>query len=374
MTIEALDSTNQYASVSMISVGVAALGDNISHAESDTNTQATLTDLSSLSAGGLTLQATGADSNFASSVSGTGGVIAGAAANASTLDNSTTIASTVTDGSSPAWLIDAPTGSVDIAASHTAQFNGSVDSTQASLAGLSGSSLTHTVTSTVAAELGADTKLDAENLTIDAENTTINPFAYSPSDLNDPLPDLNSGSGGLFNASAGTISVTINPTTTASIGQDSYVHLLAPASGVSTLLVQAHNTTTADEYAVLNAGGAVEVAEADALVSVNSVTNVDFGQDSNIIVDIGDIAAGAWSDANLDVRSADTTYGLAGAPAGKAYADYTGSNALTVGQNVRLEATDGIDPADGSNSLRWHGDPGGGRQSHRRPGDPGHQQ
>ena len=356
IAIKAAQITGQRATAVMISVGAVALGDNISKADSNTVTTAILTDLGGLTAGALTLSANSVDNNDAEATAGTGGIIAGAAANASTSTRATTIATTVTDDASP-WLIAVIGGAVDISASHVANFTGFVDSTQASLAGLSGSSLTHDVSSQVVAHLGDDTDLRATNLTIDAENHTHNYFRYAGlagepvgADPDNAGWDVNSGAGGLFNAAAATAAITVTQITDASIGSSPDVHLLAPVAPgeVSTLLISAHNTAVVHEKSKVDAGGAIELAETDTFITVNDTATAGVGDTGNVLVDIGDIRIAAWGDADLNARSVSTTDGLAGAPTGKAYANYTGANTVAVGGNLRLEATDGLDPTDGS--------------------------
>ena len=273
--VTATNTTDQSATVGMISVGGVALGADTANADSNTTTHATLTDLVALTAADLTLSATNHDGNFASSTAGTGGIIAGAAALATTNATASTQATTVTDNNTP-WLIDTIGGLTDIEANHTDAFGGSVDSTQASLAGASGAILTHTVNSTVTARLGDSTRLDSTNLTIGAENSADHAFALDSG--GNQIADLNSASGGLLDGSAGVITVNVSPVTDAAIGQDAQVHLIAPATGVSTLSVHAHNETTAQEYAVLNAGGAIAIAEADTFLNIGGQTSVELGQ------------------------------------------------------------------------------------------------
>ena len=83
-------------------------------------------------------------------------------------------------------------------------------------------------------------------------------------------------------------------------------------------------------------------------MTVVDTASVSFGDHSSSVVDIGNVEAGAWGNADIDVNVAATTYGLAGAPSGKGYANVTAINTLYVGVDTRVEASDGIDPVDGT--------------------------
>ncbi len=102
--------------------------------------------------------------------------------------------------------------------------------------------------------------------------------------------------------------------TNASIGDYSDVHLLAPLSGVSLLFVEAYNEAIVHEKVKMDSGGAVAVAEADAITSVTDTATTSFGAHSSSVVDVGDVEAAAWGNADINSISAVTTYGLAGAP------------------------------------------------------------
>ena len=361
LSVQALDTSNQYASVSGIAAaGLLALGFDDAYATSSTTTEAMFNDLASVSAGSLALNANGNDTNAAYATAGGGGIIAGSAAAAITGSTATTKAMIDNDQSSPDTY-NIATGNVAISATHTANFSGKVDSTQASVVGASGATLTHTVMSTVDAHVGDKINLTALNLSIDGQNLTHNFFIGEPGyglypgatassnyDPDNAGWNVQSGSGGLINLPAGSTNVNVIQNTNASIGDSSSVHLLAPVSGVSTLMVEAYNEAIVHEKVKMDSGGAIALAEADAITNVVDNATVSFGAHSSSVVDVGDVEAGAWGNGDINSISAATTYGLAGAPSGKAYANYTANNTTSVGLDARVEATDGVEPADGS--------------------------
>ncbi|WP_176250049.1 leukotoxin LktA family filamentous adhesin [Sulfitobacter sp. HGT1] len=339
VNVDATSSTLQNADASGLALGFVAAGFNDSTAKSNTKTQATLTGLTSLKAGSLTVNANGTDDNTAVVVAGSGGLVAGSAASGTTRADSNTKAAI--DGT---FTADITGGDAQLSAAHLSKFGGTVDSTQASLIGGSGAAMKHTVVSDVDAHLGDGMRLYAANLTIDAQNRTVNPFAAGGAF------NVNSASGGLANLPAGGATVTIHHNTTnASIGANSAVHLMTSgASALSTLKMSAMSDIVSQQKVKIDSGGAIALANADIKTGVISNTSLSVGDKAQVIVDKGDVVMNAWSAADIDNRAAATTYGLAGAPSGDIDVNYTGDNKVTIGANALLEVSDGVNPVDGT--------------------------
>ncbi|WP_322865055.1 leukotoxin LktA family filamentous adhesin [Aquicoccus sp. G2-2] len=339
VTVGANSTTRQTAKASGLAVGIVAAGFNKSTARSDTKTHATLNNLGSLTAGGLSINANGTDYNTVDTVAGSGGLVAGAASSGTTRADSDTKATV--DG---AAVLNVAGGDASLSATHRSNFAGTVDSTQASLVGGSGASLNHTVNSAVDAHLGDGVSLYAVNLTINALNKTFNDFASGGK------WNVTSASGGLATLPAGGATVKITHSkTNASIGNDVKVHLM-PGGGqpLSLLKMSALSDVTSKQKVKIDSGGAVALANAEIDTTVVSNTSSNLGDRAEVIVDKGDIQLNAWSEADIDNRAAATTYGLAGAPSGAVDITYTGNNSVVIGQNALLEASDGINPVDGS--------------------------
>ncbi|OQX64174.1 MAG: hypothetical protein B5M56_00335, partial [Desulfococcus sp. 4484_241] len=109
----------------------------------------------------LSIDASGDDYTFASAEAGSGGVVAGAAAEANTTSDSVTRAyikdGTATDHS------QLEVSALAISADHTARFDSQTDSTQASAVGFSGSWATNDIDSMVRAELGQYTRVNTRD-------------------------------------------------------------------------------------------------------------------------------------------------------------------------------------------------------------------
>ncbi|MFK5996957.1 MAG: hypothetical protein QM492_02485 [Rhodobacterales bacterium] len=344
-TFTSLANSNQKAEASGSAGGLIAAGFNESIAGSTSVSHTTLMDLTALNVGSLTITANGNDVNQAETVSGSGGLVAGAAATAKTNSNSNVSASLVTSAPTRAFTAQGGAGAA-ITANHTTTFGGSVDSTQASFVGASGADITHTVNNTVNASIGNNVTLYANNLLMAATNRTINNFRGSTN--GDAAGwNVNSISGGLASVPAGGATVNITHATTTTIGANATVHLLAPTTGTSLLSMEASNDIGLHQKVKLDSGGAIALASAEIGSVITSNASMSIGDNSDVIVDIGDINMAAWNTADVDIRAAATTYGLAGAPSGKADVVYNARNTVAIGTNARLEATDGINPTNG---------------------------
>ena len=339
VSVSATNTTDQTAESSGLAVGLIAAGFNLSTAKSDTVTTATLTDMTAVAAGTLNVTANGDDSNDAVTVAGSGGLVAGAAASSTTRTDSRTQAGLLTTGSAAFGANVA--GAANITAEHTSNFGGSVDSTQASLVGASGANIDHRVESEVLANIGDRVQLTAQDLTLAARNITDNQL------LAGGKQNVNSISGGLANIPAGGADLVIIHNTSALIGANAAVRLTPPTLGPSLFKQEAYNNVGANQRVKLDSGGAIATANAeiDTAITANATTTV--GADSDIVVDYGDIQIAAWGEADVDVRSSATTYGLAGAPSGDANITYAGLNQVNIGNNALVQATDGDTPTNG---------------------------
>lgn len=337
--VDAGMATTQHADASGLAVGIVAAGFNDSEATSDTATHATVSDVSSLQAGSLTISAEGIDTNTVETVAGSGGLVAGSAASGTTTSTSDTKA--VLANSTGSTRTVRVSGDTNIAASHTSGFEGHVDSTQASLVGGSGASLHHTVSSNVDANVGDRFDMETGSLFIDATNKTENNF------LSGSRWNVNSASGGLANLPAGgaTISVT-HGTTNASIGDNSIVSLVR-SGGLSDLRMSAFSDITSEQKVKIDSGGAIALANAEIESVFRANTTSGIGDNSAVVVDRGSVEIAAWGEADIEMRAAATTYGLAGAPSGDANITYTGANDVSFGRNALLQVTDGINPTNG---------------------------
>ncbi|AWB50708.1 hypothetical protein HYN69_17915 (plasmid) [Gemmobacter aquarius] len=331
--IEANSSGEARAEASGLAVGIVAAGFNVASATTSATTAASAGATAGIAAGNLSVRGVGDATNTAITVAGSGGLIAGSAATAKTASTATTSATltgTVTVGDL-----------VTVAAEQDTRFNGSVDTTQASLVGASGATLRHDVTSTVNAVIGT-TSLTAKNLTLSARNQTDNDFL--PGNGN----NVRSISGGLANLPSAGATINVTHNTTARVNDAAVIRLARPGVGASAFVQEAYNRVGAHQIVSLDSGGAIATADAVINMDVTANASAIVGAGAKVDVDYGDIRIAAWGEADIDLRGNATTYGLAGAPSGDVTIDYIGNNSVTLGNNARIEATDGDTPTDGT--------------------------
>lgn len=348
-----LDSS-QRAAASGLALGIAAVGSHDAQARSFTRTRAELgVDVGIVgdAAGSASVTADGHDRNIASAVSGSGGVIAGAAAQASTVSVSDTRAF-VGDAQQATTGATLRTGSVTVQANHIADYNAKVDSTQASVAGASGAANAHFVNSTVDAGIGRGVEVTASQIALRADNSSRKHWWGRGDDLNTIAAadgadwNVNSGSGGLLNLPAGSTTTLLLQRTTVGTGEDALLHVTLPGSGGDGALdIEAVNTVVSYDKTKLDSGGAIALAASKSTVQAGTAlapisATVTLAPGSRLTSDSGDIDINGRSDVKLDARAVANAYGLAGAPSGTAHVDYHGSHQTNIGSGVLLLATD----------------------------------
>jgi filamentous hemagglutinin family protein len=331
--VTAESDTRQRASASGIAAGIVAVGANLATAESTNTTRASLGDSSRVSGASLSVTADGNDDNFASAVSGSGGVIAGAAAQATTRTTSLTEARAAGNLAVDRFTLQAV---------HQALFNGEVDSVNAAVAGASGAWAEHTAEGTVLAEIGNDSHVQAKHVDIDASNKVKKDWLGGATGGDAAQWNIRSGSGGVIDAPAGKSESHVTLTTTARVGDRSDIHVIATAPGDGTFTMDAYNEVVGRDKAKLDSGGAIAVAKSSSLFLVERAdATTQFGSNAQVISDRGNIGAGTRSRVDLDTRAVADTYGLAGAPDGNAYSVYNGNNQLILNSGALLRADDG---------------------------------
>ncbi|QDL54472.1 leukotoxin LktA family filamentous adhesin [Rhodoferax aquaticus] len=367
VTVNAAANSLQTADAWGVAVGAIGAGTHTALAQSATKTKAMLgknVDLHGVAdgkggfdkAGDLTVTATSADQNFSRAKSGSGGLVGGADANALTISNSTTEALigqgiAAANGNKAKML---KVSALKVEATHTALFNGVVESFNFNVAGGgSGPYAKHLVSSTVKAELGDSAQVEAESLTINANSTTKKEnkgdtvYNYNTLmvdwDANKVINwNIDSRSGALLvDIPVGTaITEVTKQDTTARIGNGAHVQLNGKqAASSNALVMDAINSIDIYDKVGVDTGGLVPVASAKSLLTVkNTSTNATIGGLAKVKANKGAIAVGARTDAKLSAEAVANTYGLAGSPFGSALASYSGSDNVTVGASAELLA------------------------------------
>ena len=136
----------------------------------------TLKDNALIRGGNLTIEAYGEEDNFSDAISGTGGIISGAAAKGITENN--TLTKVYLGGNIRAELIN-------LNSEHKFIFNAKSDSSNASVLGVSGAWCEHSVNSEVYANIKENSQIESNQLIINAisriEKPSLSETEYHPS-------------------------------------------------------------------------------------------------------------------------------------------------------------------------------------------------
>ena len=133
----------------------------------------------------------------------------------------------------------------------------------------------------------------------------------------------------------------VNLDTRATLGSGAQVHVLMPSLGEGSFTMDAFNSVIGHDKVKLDSGGAVAIAATEVSFVAIADALVEFGANSDVTSDLGDINAGSRAAVDLDTRASSDTYGLAGAPSGSARSTWIGNHTTTVGTGAQLLADQG---------------------------------
>jgi hypothetical protein len=321
--------TKQEATVSGLALGLVAAGAHLADVEVDTTTRATVANtVTGTVDGTLSVDATGNDDSFAGAVAGSGGVVAGAAAKATTDSDSETVAKL--GGGNTTGLLTAQ--AVAVEAQHTTTFNGQTNSLSAGLLGASGAIAGHDVDATVTADLLAGAKLQTYDLTVLAQNNVRKPWLAAGA------YNATAGSGGLVGGAASSSDSDIDIDTSVNIGAGASVAVIGDEDNPGKTNFTAVNDIEARDKTKLDAGGAIAVALAESEIRVNRAdASVNMGEDATLD-SVGVVNMGARTKADVETSANAKTYGVAGAAQGQSTSDIHTSNDVTIGSNASVRA------------------------------------
>ncbi|MBU0750688.1 MAG: hypothetical protein KJ787_00105 [Gammaproteobacteria bacterium] len=348
-TVKADSKSQQTSSGEGLSTGFIAVGADYSFANSNTLTQVTLGDDVKVSGGTLQVLADSADSNYAYGVAGSGGLASAPFSAASTTNTSQTYART--GSGNTVRKIDV--GSLLVSASHDANFDSWMDSTNASLLGVSGAQASNTVNTRSEAHIGTSGHIEADNITLQAHNDVLKHATGQIPGLSRNVPtwNVNSSSGGLADVPAAASSTTIVTNALVQVGAGAHLEQTGNRNSPGVYNLDAWNDVTASDKVKMSSGGAISAASAKSAVLAdtnNAAVRIgDFAEMSSV----GDIALGARSVAELNAQAAVDVYGAVGvAPAGESAASFLATNTIDIGAGATMESLRDIKLAAGANS------------------------
>ncbi len=361
-TVHADSNTQQVSSGVGISVGgLLAVGADYSQATSNTLTEATVGNGVKLTGPALSVLADSSDTNFAHGIAGSGGLVSAPFSEAKTVSTSQTRAST---GSGDNVGGDGRKIDVDafvMRSSYDGLFDAWMQSTNASLIGVSGAKATNSSSATTSSTVGANGYVEADSVSVQASNTvekggpgTTNlPGVTSVTGAAIAVPswNVNSASGGLADVPAADSLTTITNSAVAEVGAGATVQQTGSIMAPGAYKFDAWNDVTARDRVKMASGGAVSAASGSSKVLADSnVAKVKVG-DGAALSATGDLMMGARSVADISTQTSVDVWGLVGvAPKGDSVSRFKASNSIEIGA-ASLEAQNDIRLNAGASTL-----------------------
>ncbi|WP_295882586.1 calcium-binding protein [uncultured Thiohalocapsa sp.] len=348
VAVSADNQGRQAAEANSAAGGGIAMGVAMSAARSNTLTTARLGDGVDLTAASLSLTAAGAQDNFADTVAGSGGVVAGAGAGASTRNDSITTAGIGAGAANRGIdLTGAGDGTLTIAATNTATFHTRTRTTGGGVLSGTGAENRSGVSSTVRAAVGAGQDIRTRDAALSADNI-LRKEAF-----NDGSATIYGTTGGAA-AGAGAGSETdISLATEVLIGAGTELDAFK-RSGESAgdILLRARNDTIVEDRVHLETGGALAGAGSESFIRVHTArAEVDIGADAELRSD-GRILALTGGEAELSSKVNQNTYGAGTVGVAETISRITPENRVDVHAGAHLRAAGDLVLAAGSDGER----------------------
>lgn len=340
-SLTASNQTRQTAETSGVTIGgLLAIGANLASASAGSVTLASIDNGNTGSVGSaLSVLATGHDQTYADAEAGSGGIIAGAAAVASTRNLSNTQA-LLGGGTSTAALSTATNGRMEVRADHIATFNSRVDSLSAGVVGASGAQARNDIDARVVAGIKAGANLRTWDLDVYALNQTRKPW----------LSEFNvfAGAGGLAGGAAGSSETTVDNITLVEVGDGARVRVLGDEDAPGRTNFNAVSDVMLRDRAKLEAGGAISAADAEAKAwlnatpltpSADNIGRTEARVGNNVVIDtVGNFNLAARDVADVEVRANSKTWGLAAYADGYSLSDLRVRSRASVGSGSDIRA------------------------------------
>jgi len=299
------NTNSQYAEVLGVNAaGVGGLGAYKASATSDSRTD-TLIKAVELKSGYLDFKSIGSDTNKSYAKSGTGAIISGAAAKATT-DTYSDLNLKIAKGA----LIDVRLGNSNLQATHNTYFNSQANSINASLVGKSGAYTTNTVLSSVNLDIEDDVQIINRGANILSENN----ITQNGKDSN-----VKAGSGGVLDDSAVKSINIIFADTDLDIGKNVRIKSKGnPLFSPGNINMGANNKLNLFDETVLKAGGAISRAHVQTTHIADLSAEINLDKNVNIISS-GDLNIRTYIDSSITSSALVKTYGGIGDAGGMAY-------------------------------------------------------
>ncbi|TXI73269.1 MAG: leukotoxin LktA family filamentous adhesin, partial [Limnohabitans sp.] len=335
--ISANDAMTASATSTGVGVGFVGAGVAVASTESTSTVTNQITALGGRVAGNLTLSARGDEVVDADAVAGTGGVVAGAGAEATVnhQQDVSAVAGTATAGLSVA-------GTTTISADRKVRYDSQTETANASAFGGSGAVTSATLTGSALAKLGDDAKLTGGQLRLLATNDVERRDLTAES--------ARGGGGGVISGAGADASTVINGTATAELGDDVTLVLGGKTTGL--LELKAYNQLRGSSVGRLDVGGAIPIALVDTEIRSTANANAKVGERNDIQV-AGEVYVNAMSYVDIEANTITKTYGAAAGAQGDALAHATVNNLVTVGADTVLVSEGSVSLLAGQDRDYW---------------------
>jgi filamentous hemagglutinin family protein len=338
-TVSASNRTRQSAQVSGVTLGgLLAVGANIANANAGSVTLADIANGNTGTVGdALSVVATGHDETYATAKAGSGGLVAGAVAEARTRNASDTQA-LLGGGTAASALGTDAGGKMEVRADHTATFDSTVDSVSAGAVGASGAVARSDVDAKVVAGVRAGANLLSRDMDVLALNRSLKPLL---SGFN-----VSAGAGGLAGGAAGSSRTTVDNITLVEIGDGAVVRVVGDPDAAGRSSFNAVSEVDLHDRAKLEAGGAISAADAESIIEVNA-NPIAPGQGgrtqarvgNNVVIDtVGDFNLAARDAGDVSVSANSKTWGLAAYADGYSASDLRSRTSAEVGSGTDIRA------------------------------------
>ncbi|MDB5752986.1 MAG: hypothetical protein JWP65_3407 [Ramlibacter sp.] len=318
--VTATDSMRIESSAVGIGAGFVGLGMAFSSAVSDTSVEVDAAGIRGVVGGSLQVKASGSGFIDSDAVAGSGGVVAGAGAQATVNHGQSVVADLgVTAGS--ALLVG---GMTTVEASRQVRYDSTTSAVNAAAVGASGAVTRATLDGSATARLLDGSTLDSGSLRVLATNDLARTNLMGQSAVG--------GGGGVFSGAGADVHTELNGNATASIGSNASILL------EDLLELRAYNEVRGSSRAQMDVGGAVPIAMVNTRISSNADADAAIGQNTRVNV-YGEASVNALSSIDIEANSVSKTYGLAAAAQGNAYATANVNNRVTLGAGSELRST-----------------------------------
>jgi hypothetical protein len=324
VSVSAIDSMDTTAfSTGIGAGGYVGIGVAISKASSNTTVAAQANQFKGLVGGVLQITATGNESIDSDARAGSGGLVAGAGAEAR-IDHDQSVTADLGSGSGNTLTVGSY---ANVSATRQVRYNVHSTSATAGAFGASGAVTHATLDGSSTARVLDSTKLVADGLRVLATND------LARTDLQ--AQNAEGGGGGVISGAGADIYTRMNGDALASVGNSATLAL----EGL--FEVRAYNEIHGSSRGQMDVGGAIPIALVETKIETTANADAKVGNNTKTN-SYGETHVNALSYIDLEANSVSKTYGLAAAAQGNAYATANINNRVTIGTGTELISAEAI--------------------------------